>query len=688
MTPKERRANPASTQRRRITLRGSFLAGLVLCASLALAWTSWPSHAPSPAVPSPRELSKALFAAIRDGDHAQVQKLLAQGADVNARNDLGETALMEAAINADVPMMRLLIERGADVNAPRPQGDLVLMLAVHDPDKVRLLLEHGSYVEDRAMLLAASLPGSRPTLELLIRGGGNVNVNMGGVTALTCAAYCGDLDAVQFLLKHGGDVHVRTAQGFTPLIEAALSGNADIVRLFLDLGADPNARAELKDTFLTPLLAAVLREQADCVKPLLDRGADANIQGGPYQRSALLCAATTGNEEIVRLLLAKGANVQVADWEGGTPLTWAKRRGETGIVQLLRNADASGQEKEEGGRKDDKEPTRLPASVSLDPAAVSSAVTKSLPLLQRGAVKFTNRRGCVSCHHQSAVALAASLARAHGFAIDQEIADQQRAHILRRLGAMRGEILLGQALSDPPLAAWVLWSLGAEGQEPNPVTDALVHFLVLHQTKDGSWKTRSYRPPADGSHFAYTALALRGLQLYAPKGRGQEIEPRLARARSWLLHTTAMETEDKASRLLGLGWAEAGAEPIREAVALLLREQREDGGWAQLPGLPSDAYATGQVLYALHEGGKFPVTDPAYQRGVNFLLRTQLADGSWLVRTRAFPVLEYFNSGFPHGRSQFISASATCWATMALALTVPSRDDYPAQAAEYRPGAR
>src|SRR5260370_39923745 len=133
------------------------------------------------------------------------------------------------------------------------------------------------------------------------------------------------------------------------------------------------------------------------------------------------------------------------------------------------------------------------------------------------------------------------------------------------------------------------------------------------------------------------------------------------------MRASAAETEDKASRLLGLRWTAAGDQAVQKAVADLLREQRDDGGWAQLPSLPSDAYATGEVLYALHEAGKISAGHPAYQRGVAFLLRTQLADGSWFVPTRSFPLLEYFNSGFPHGRSQFISAAATCWATVALA---------------------
>jgi hypothetical protein len=89
--------------------------------------------------------------------------------------------------------------------------------------------------------------------------------------------------------------------------------------------------------------------------------------------------------------------------------------------------------------------------------------------------------------------------------------------------------------------------------------------------------------------------------------------------------------------------------------------------------MDSDAYATGTALVALHQAGRLPTTDPAYQRGVAFLLKTQREDGSWLVRKRSKPFQSYYESGFPHGKDQFISITATGWATTALALTCPPR---------------
>jgi squalene cyclase len=151
-----------------------------------------------------------------------------------------------------------------------------------------------------------------------------------------------------------------------------------------------------------------------------------------------------------------------------------------------------------------------------------------------------------------------------------------------------------------------------------------------------------------------------------PSG-SSEIAERIARGVAWLSRTTPLTTDDKASRLYGLYWSDSDKASIHEAADLLKREQNSDGGWAQLRGLNSDAYATGQVLTALHQAGDVGTADAVYQRGVEYLLKTQEPDGSWLVHTRAAPRNAYFESGSPHGKFQEISFAGTCWAAMALA---------------------
>jgi Squalene-hopene cyclase C-terminal domain len=122
-------------------------------------------------------------------------------------------------------------------------------------------------------------------------------------------------------------------------------------------------------------------------------------------------------------------------------------------------------------------------------------------------------------------------------------------------------------------------------------------------------------------------------------------------------------------QFLGLRWAGRDVSRLQDHLRNLISLQRADGGWSQTPGLASDAYATGQVLFTLHELG-VSVNDKAYRRGVEYLLRTKLNDGSWHVASRAVKFQPYFQSGFPHDHDQWISAAGTAWAAMGLAYAV------------------
>jgi squalene cyclase len=119
---------------------------------------------------------------------------------------------------------------------------------------------------------------------------------------------------------------------------------------------------------------------------------------------------------------------------------------------------------------------------------------------------------------------------------------------------------------------------------------------------------------------------------------------------------------------MGLAWAGAAPIELRDAADAVLALQRPDGGWAQLPTRESDAYATGEALLALHRAGVLTTDDAAYQRGLQFLLKTQEADGSWHVKTRAYPFQPLIDTGYPHGRDQWISSAGTSQALMALML--------------------
>jgi len=127
------------------------------------------------------------------------------------------------------------------------------------------------------------------------------------------------------------------------------------------------------------------------------------------------------------------------------------------------------------------------------------------------------------------------------------------------------------------------------------------------------------------------------------------------------------------SRILGLAWGGGSAAVIRSEAKSLAERQRADGGWSQLPTMSSDAYATGEALFALGYAGRVTASDPVLRKGVDYLLNTQANDGSWHVQSRAIWIQSYFESGFPYGQDQFISTAGTAWATLALTLAAEPR---------------
>jgi hypothetical protein len=299
-------------------------------------------------------------------------------------------------------------------------------------------------------------------------------------------------------------------------------------------------------------------------------------------------------------------------------------------------------------------------------------VTQSLPQLQTLGTKFIEQSGCVSCHNNALPAMALAIARERGFKIDEQAVQTENAKIAELWGAKRESILQGGgAPGGIDTASYVLLGMAANGQTANATTDAVVHYLAGQQTKVGNWEiTIRSRPPIEASHFNATALSLRALQLYAPQGRSASVKQQIAEARQWLTKATPQTNEDRAFQLFGLHWSGADQATKQKAAAQLLALQRSDGGWAQLPTMTSDAFATGQALVALHRAGGLPSNDAAYQRGVQYLLKTWKPDGTWHVQSRSFPFQKQFESGFPYGKDQWISAAATSWAVMALALTI------------------
>ena len=628
---------------------------------------------------------EALYAAIRANDLATLQTLLKSGSNVNAPDTRGgATPLMNAAAVGSIDAMKLLLDHGAGVNLTSTNGATALMWSVTEIEKVRLLLARGASVNaasDRgrtALHLAARSDGSAPVVKMLLAAGADPKgTDALKSTALHAATTGNDIDTIRILVDTGLDVNAADMAGSTPLINSASNGNLEAVRLFLAKGADVNARSgdgsyqKVKAGIIalghwTPLLSAAAYGSPELIKTLLDAGVKVDVPDVRGMTPLMLAVATDlQNAEVIRLLLAKGADPNAKSLAGETAMDWARKIGAPAPIEMLRRA---------GAVETPHVPIAVPAPAHAD---LRTSVERSLTLLRTASVVFAANGGCASCHSHNILDLAEGAARARGIAVDEKLAAQR--HVLAK-GPMNVPANLLDRF-DPPvpeLTAYSLIALASSGYAADRTTDAGVLNLMALQRADGRWTSGAVaRPPIEDGDVFRTALGIRALALYGPPGRG-DVRERIARAGTWLSKAKALTAEDRNMQLLGLRWAEAKNAKAGDAalrarlVKDILAQQRPDGGWPQTAHLSSDAYATGQSLFALAEAGEIKSDHAAFKKGMAYLLATQRPDGSWYVSSRSPKFQPFFDGGFPYGHDQWISAMATGWAAAGLATALPN----------------
>ena len=620
-----------------------------------------------------QETSDRFYTAIRENNLPALRELL-KSADANTRDKRGTTPLMYAAENGSVDAIRAILAAGANVNSANDFGATTLMWGIADAEKVRALLAAGADVKAKSKMgrtplhMAAANDGSSATVKLLLdRGANPTERDNQQSTPLLAATAANDLASIKLLLEHGADPNDSNVAGITPLINAAGNGNLKAIEMLLARGADVNAvsKAEINPPVkngpialgnLTALLVAAPAAGPDVIKALLDAGAKVDA-ADVRQMTPLMIAVATDHADprVVRLMLDRGADAKHKDREGQSAMDWARKFNSPSIL-----------------REFSLQAKMVQTSRVIIPARLIGtgdpkfAAAKSAQLLQTASGSFFKEGGCGSCHAQNLTAVATSAAKLAGIPVHEGAKAAELKGAQSFLTGVEQGLLQRMDAPVPEILTYIGMQLAAENAPADRGTDAMVHNIAALQSQAGNWHLGWVaRPPMSDGDISRTAVAVRILQLYGPAGRKAELKQRIQRAAAWLAAAEPKTTEDLNMQLLGLKWAGAPSRDLQAGVRKLLRLQREDGGWGQTPNLPADAYATGESLYTLHEIGGW-----TNARGTRYLLETQAADGSWHVVSRTPKFQPYFESSFPYGGDQWISSSATAWATMALSYSV------------------
>ncbi len=613
----------------------------------------------------PGDVDLLAFRVVEKRRNAVLRGLLNQGLSANFRSSDGTTLLMYAALHGDAEGVRILLESGADPNATNHHGATALIWGAADIEKARLLVERGANVNAKTkggatpLTAAAAHTEGADSLAFLLKAGADNSISVGH--PLLFAARVGNLESVRILLEQRAKQPGTAPSPYQTIVNAAQKGHWDIATYLLE----QDGRGKPTQEELSKILRIALRyPDTQIARKLLDLGtsvSEVKLFDGAY-------SDIEDDDGIITLLIERGANVHAKGFRGYTALDFARLRGHRKTERILAGAGV----KSKGKLKQIDIPQN---NIHLTPinqdAVISNSVTKSLDLLLSSSDHFLkSRESCTSCHHQDLPAVAASIAQSRGIIVRRNSLDLIN---FKKVAEWElDEFYDRDQISPDPSKdlGYLLWGRAAQGLPANPLTKAAVWYLAGRQLADGQWRQGlfSRMPLQDGAHMA-TALVIQAFRMYPLEGREAELSERIVRARRWLEKTPAQILTHQAFRLLGLAWADADPSVLQHGIEELIKTQKPDGGWAQLVNLESDAWATGLTLLSVQAAG-LETTHAAYRHGMEFLLSTQFEDGSWFVRTRSSPVQPHFDSHFPFGWDQWISAAGTALASASLALAL------------------
>jgi hypothetical protein len=307
----------------------------------------------------------------------------------------------------------------------------------------------------------------------------------------------------------------------------------------------------------------------------------------------------------------------------------------------------------------------------LAPAAqVRKTIERGLAFLEKDAQSWQKERKCATCHHGTMTVWALSEAQSRGFAVNSQYLAEAVKWTKERLKDIDKprDTRPGWSMVNTPAVYLAVMARTVPGQHALSAEEIkqIAGHLVRHQENDGSWAwslapAKNRPPPVFESDEVVTMLAWIALEADG----GTEKSASREKATAWLAKATPTASTQAAAvglfRDVRLG---RPAKEIQTKADRLLARQNKDGGWGQDKDLPSDAYATGQVLYFLSLAG-VKNDRPEIGRGVSFLVSQQKEDGAWPMTSRAHPGEKPFTNPVP------ITYFGSAWATMGLMRSVP-----------------
>lgn len=270
-----------------------------------------------------------------------LEKLLRDGADINAIDKYGNTALHNAVSIDRLDLFKFLMTKNPNVTIANDKNQLALDIAIEkgNSEIIHLLSIATRYSLstklDKDLLLAARL-GFVAKVKESIENNANVNTcNSGGTSALHMASIGGNLEIIEYLIKNGANVNTLDINKATPLHMSALHEHPKALKLLLEKGADINSL----DIYNTPPLHYTTTNDSpktyEIIMHLLEKGADPNLHG-KADFSFLYKMAYRGYEEIVNIVLKKITNInEVYKESNSTSLHIAAATGHTKVVHLL-----------------------------------------------------------------------------------------------------------------------------------------------------------------------------------------------------------------------------------------------------------------------------------------------------------------------------------------------------------------